>query len=97
MSGPGPTTDLRIGPYSPFTAVGFAICNIGIPVFRGLGNESFWLTLLFVPVWGFCFTMAYRNEIKHFRGHRPWEFVLFNMIMALPFVLASYGIGRLLA
>lgn len=84
-----------IGPYSPFAWAGYVICNVGIPIMRGTDGESLWLTLMFAPLWGLVFVMAYRKELREGGQHRLLHFVLFNALLALPAVLASYWIGTL--
>lgn len=86
-----------IGPYSAFAWIGYTVCNAVIPFMRGADNESFWLTLLFAPLWGFVFVMAFGKQLrKGTRAGLP-HFVFFNALLALPAVVGFYWAGTLLS
>jgi hypothetical protein len=86
------------GPYTLPAWTGFAICNVVIPFMRGLDGESFWLTLIFAPLWGVVFVIGYGKTLREVAP--AWgliHFVLFNTILTFPAVLASFWVGRLVA
>lgn len=83
-----------IGPYTWFAWGGYAICNAIIPFMRGTDGEPFWLTLIFAPLWGFVFVMAYGRETRGRVGRGGLMF--FNTLLALPTVLIFYWVGWLL-